>query len=184
MQLEGLLTIGIEQGLLTPSDVLRIRQEMKSNIKRAGQLLVMLENRNRDAAQKIKDADNANLMKVQQASNQQASQNKLQEMQAELAMKKELTAFEAQLKSGLSTQEHTQIMEEIAGKNVGIANQAMINNGGKVDVQRISTHGKLLETKDNNETKLEKERLTHESKIRHTSYQHILDKDPEKNTEE
>jgi len=152
---------------------------MKSNIKRAGQLLVMLENQNRDAAQKIKDADNDNLIKTQQASNQQASQNKLQEMEAELGMKKELLAFEAQLKSGLSKQEHIQIMEEIAGKNIGIENQARISNGGKVDVQSISTHGKLLETKDNNETKLEKERLVHESKVRHTSFQYVLDKQQE-----
>lgn len=184
MQLEGSLQRAEDKGTLTSSDVFRIRQEMKSNVKKAGQLMVMFENQNREAAQKIKDADNANLMKTQQASNQQASQNKLQEMEADLNMKKELLAFEAQLKSSLSKQEHTQMMEEIAGKNIGIENQARINNGGKVDVQSISTHGKLLETKDNNETKLEKERIVHESKVRHTSFQHVLDTELESKKED
>lgn len=163
--LEVLIQLGIQGGMLTPSDVLRVRQQLKTNVKLAGQLLVFLENKNTKEKAKQQSSAIQENASVQQQSVQVSSQMRQQELQLENQAKIELMQFEYQLKSGLSQQEHQQIMQEIAGKNIGIADQARINAGRAVEVQSISTTGKLEEAHIAKDKAVEKAQIDHGSKL-------------------
>lgn len=174
-QVEQLLQIGLQNGSLFPSDVIRIRQELKSDTKKAAQLLVLLEDKNK----KDKDASQAAIQQqqgqVQQQAIQAATQAKQVEMQLEVQTKTKLLQAEYQIKDAFEQKQHERAMELQAAKNIGIENVAQINAGKAVDVQSISTHGKLLEAKDNNDTKLERENIIHNSKIHHAAFQNAIE---------
>jgi len=160
-----LIQLGIQNQTLNPSDVLRVRQQLKTNIKLAGQLLVYLEKKNAKDKEKAAQALSETNGQVQIASAKAASEMKLQEIQSEVQLKGELLKLEYQLKGELSSQEHIQLMEEIAGKNIGIENVANINVGKAVEVQKISTQGKLIESQVAANSKVEAAHLTHQSNI-------------------
>lgn len=168
--LNNLISLGIEQGSLTTSDVLRVRQQLKTNVKLAGQLLVYLEDKNAKDKMKANEANIQATGQAQQQSAQVASQMKQQEMQLEVQGKKELIAFEYQMKGQLSKQVHVETMEEIAAKNVGIENQAQINHDRAVKVQAISTDGKLEEAHVAAENNVEVKHLEHEGNLHLASF--------------
>ncbi len=168
LQIEFDIKLGLQPGGgLFLDDAYRIRQELKSDTKKAIQLMVMLIKKNKDDAQAAKNADIENNGKVQMQSTQIASQMKQQELQLEAQTKIQALQAEYDLKSKLSAQEHQQKMEEIAGSNVGMENVANINAGKSVSVQSISTEGKLQEAHVRHETAIQKEKIIHESGIQH-----------------
>ena len=163
--LEILIQLGIQNGTLTTSDVFRVRQQLKTNVKLAGQLLVFLENKNLKDKMKQQSAAIQETSVAQQQSAQVTSQMRQQELQMEAQIKKDLMAFEYQLKGGLSEQEHVQSMQEIAATNIGIENQANINAGRSVEVQSISTQGKLEEAHIAKQGTVDKANIDHNSKL-------------------
>ena len=78
--------------------------------------------------------------------------------------------FEYKLKADLSSQEHVQTMQEIAGKNSGIIQQAQVNAGRAVKVQEISTTGKLEEAHVAKESALEQAHIDHASKLHQEAF--------------
>lgn len=160
-----LIQLGIQNLTLNPSDILRVRQQLKTNVKLAGQLLVFLEKKN--AKEKLKAQNEAIQQngQVQLQSSQAASQMKQQEIQMDLQGKSELMKLEYQLKGGLSQQEHVQSMQEIAAKNIGIENQANINAGRAVKVQEISTTGKLEEAHMAAANNIDLEHISHQKDL-------------------
>ena len=177
-QINQLIQLGIQNQMLTPSDVIRIRQVLKENDKLAAQLLVYLEEKNRKNKMQEAQANIQNTSQAQQQSAQVASQMKQQELQLEAQTKTQLLRAEFELKGKLSAQEHQQIMEQIAGKNVGIENQANINAGKAVKVQAISTDGKLEEAKVAADNKIEVKHIEHQSKLLHTAFENATKKEP------
>jgi len=113
MALDNLVTLGLEKGTLTTSDAVRIRQEMKQDVKIASQFMVYLEGKNR------KD-------RMEEAAAQQQQNGAIQKESAIVAAKAQSDAAIAQvnaetesekviygLKGQLSAQEHLQKMDEI-----------------------------------------------------------------------
>ncbi|MES2395802.1 MAG: hypothetical protein V4549_07355 [Bacteroidota bacterium] len=164
------IELGIANKTLTSSDALRVRQQLKTNVKLAGQLMVFLEKKNIKEAIKLQSAAIQENAVAQQQSAQVASQMKQQELQLENQAKKELMQFEYQLKGGLSEQEHLQNMQEIAGKNSGLIQQAQVNAGRAIQVQEISTTGKLEEAHIAKEGAIEKSHIDHEGKLKHEAF--------------
>lgn len=167
--------------LLYPSDVLLIQSEMKQDVKKAAQLLVMLEDKNKAAY----SAEASKRSQEQAQFSAQASQVAEQaKMQSELMINKskgEYLKLEFSLKSELSKQEHIQAMEQIAGKNAGLETTAQINAGKSVQVQSISTQGKLEESHVAAENKIQVKHIEHQGKLVHTAYENALEpKDTDK----
>ena len=174
------IELGIANKTITTSDALRVRQQLKTNVKLAGQLLVFLEKKNAKEAMKIQSAAIQENAAAQQQSAQITSQMKQQELQLENQSKMQLMQFEYQLKGGLSEQEHLQTMQEIAGKNIGLENQANINAGRAVQVQSISTQGKLEEKRMGEEGAIEKALIDHEGKLKQEAFKSTINPKKEK----
>lgn len=172
MQIRTSIQLGIAKETLTPSDELRINQQLKTNVKLAGQLMVYLEGKNIKAKQKMQSAAIQETSLAQQQSAAATSQMRQEEIKLEVQEKSALLKLEYSLKGGLSKQEHEQLMIEIGGKNVGMENVANINAGRAVEVQKISTQGKLLEGHIAKEGAIEKERIVHGSKIQKGFQEH------------
>ena len=130
MQLEQLIAVAQEKESLTTSDILLIRQEMKQDVKLAGQLMVHLENKNRKnrmAEEKAKVDYNAQqqqqsaVVTAQATAETEASINK---------GKADLLVLEYTLKSKLSAQEHGQDMqlEDKKGQNALMEQEAQHNH--------------------------------------------------------
>jgi len=166
--------LGQANKTLTTSDALRVRQQLKTNIKLAGQLLVYLEKKNAKEAMKMQSSAIQETASAQQQSAATTSQMRQQELQLENELKKDYLKFEYELKGGLSSQEHIQTMQEIGGKNIGIENAANINAGKAVKVQEISTTGKLEEAHVAKEGAIEKEHIIHEGKLKHEAFKAVV----------
>lgn len=173
------IELGIENGTLNPSDVLRIRQQLKTNVKLAGQLLVFLEKKNAKEKQKMAIEQSQQNGQVQIQSAQAATQSQAQLDEILTANKIKVLEAEYKFKGVLSNQEHGQTMEEIAGKNVGLENQANINAGKAVKVQAISTEGKLQEAHVSADNKVEVKHIEHQSKLLHTAFDNSTNKKQE-----
>lgn len=170
-QINNHIELGIANKTLTSSDALRIRQQLKTNVKLAGQLMVFLEKKNAKEAMKQQSSVIQENAAAQQQSAQITSQMKQSELQAEHAFKIELLKLESELKGGLSSQEHIQKMQEIGGVNSGLIQAAQVGAGKAIAVQEISTAGKLEEAHVKKETVLEKSKTDHESKLNQTAFE-------------
>ena len=166
------IQLGIQQGLLNSSDAIRVRQVMKENVKLAAQLLVFLEDKNRKDAQAAKTADIKNNGQVQQQSAAAASQARQEEMAMALDIEKQKKDYEFQIWQKMQEIETANELKKIAGKNLGIENVANINAGKAVNVQTISTQGKLEESRVAADNKVEVKHIEHESKIQHGLLNH------------
>lgn len=177
IEINNQLALGQQNKTLTASDVIRVRQQLKTNVKLAGQLLVYLENKNIKNQAKLQSNGIQETAKAQQQSAMATSQAKMQEMQAENQLKKDYLQFEYGLKAKLSSQEHTQIMQEIAGKNSGLIEKAYVDAGKAVKVQEISTTGKLEEAHLINAGAMDKVHAEHSSKLSHEAFKAAINKE-------
>ncbi len=178
--LNALIQLGVQNQTLTPSDVLRVRQQMKTNVKLAGQLLVYLENKN---AKQKQDYATANIQQTA-ASQQQSAQitSQLQAQLDEVLTNNKIKLINAQLNADLQIKNvdlHNGLQIQQL-KNEGLATQSEINSGGKVNVQHAANEGKIVTQQIADATKIEREKIIHDSKIKHTAFQSVLDKEAEK----
>lgn len=166
-----LIQLGIQNMTLNPSDVLRVRQQLKTNVKLAGQLLVFLEKKN--AKEKLK-AQNEVIQQngqVQQQSAQMAAQMKQQEMQLDLQGKSEFMKLEYQLDMQKIQIEFDNAMALQQLKNEGTATVAEIAAGGKVNVQDAANRGKIVAQQVSNEGQIEKSKVDHHNNLLHTAFE-------------
>lgn len=139
--------------LLTPSDVIRIRQVMKENVKLASQLLIFLEKKNRDIRMKESIALQQENGKVQIQSAEAAAKSTAETEQMKHQNSISALQTEYDLKSKLSAQEHQQVIEQIVAKNTGTVTVAEVNVEGKEKVQMIANEGKIISQQIANESK-------------------------------
>lgn len=133
-ELMQMIQLGLQQGVLKPSDVILINEYMKSNVKLAAQLLVLREKRNTKEAQMSKQQDIQGNAQAQMQAAQMAEQAKQQTLQLEMQSKAQELQMESQMKSALSAQEHQQKMQEIQLQN-------QLINQGKMNVAQINQEG-------------------------------------------
>lgn len=157
--LEQLIQIGLgsQPPALLPSDATRVRQQMKTDVKLAGELLALLERKNiKDRAKQSAALQQQN-GQIQVQSAQAASQAKQQEMQLQLQVEAQLEKIRTDNKLIIINAEAHSALELQKLKNEGIYTQAEINSGAKRDVQEAMNKGKLENT-------LVSEHLKHQSK--------------------
>lgn len=131
-----LITVGLQTGTLKPSDIILIKEYMKTNVKLAAQLMILREKRNLKEAQALKQQDSQLNAQAQSQAAQMAEQAKQQTLQLEMQSKSQELQMEMQLKSQLSAQEHQQKMEQI-----NLQNQLI--NQGKIQVAQVSHEGSM-----------------------------------------
>lgn len=176
---EGLITLGIQTGSLTTSDVLRVRQQLKTNIKLAGQLLSYLEQKN--SKDKQKQAIELS---------QQNSQVQIQSAQAANQSQAQLDAILTENKIKVIQAQHAVNMEEIGAKgnidlsirkltNDGIETVAAINSAKAENVQQSVNQGKLLVEHIKHESGMQKEHVKHESAINQIALEAAVTPKPE-----
>ena len=153
-QLEGLINLGIQQGVLMPSDVVRIRMVLKEDVKAAAQLMVLLEDKNRKNAEQAKANDIQNNGAVQMQSAQAASQAQAQLDQAITANKIAVINAQAEIDMKKIEFEYSLQMQLQSLKNQGADTVAYINTGGKKDVQEAANQGKVAAQHVANEGKV------------------------------
>lgn len=171
-QIEQQLQLGQQSGMLNPSDVIRIRQVLKEDVKAAGQLLVLLEDKNR----KNKLADSQALQQqnaqVQIQSSQAASQSQAQ--LDEILTQNKIALISAQSEADLKKlQIDFQFQMELQKlKNLGTSTVAEINTGAKVEVGKAASEAKVITQHVANEGGIIKERIIHNSKIEQKHMEH------------
>lgn len=159
------IQLGIANGTLTPSDKLRINQQLKTNTKLAGQLMVFLEQKNSKEKQKQalelqKSNGDVQVQSAQAASQAQAqldqilTQNKIALVNAQL---------EADIKK-LQTESQLAIQLQ-ALKNLGANTVAEINTGAKVSVADATGKAKIIAQHVANEGAIDKAHIDHQSKV-------------------
>ncbi len=151
--------------LLTPSDVGRIRQVMKEDLKLAYQLLVYLEEKNRKNKMDESSALQAQNGQIQQQSAQSAAQAQAQLDQTLTQNKIAVIQAQAQAEDANAQKEFERTMQLQALKNEGLFTVAEISNGGKVSVQKAANDGKIVAAHVASETSIVKEHIIHNSKV-------------------
>ncbi|MES3018143.1 MAG: hypothetical protein V4721_10200 [Bacteroidota bacterium] len=143
-EVQRLIELAIANKTLTSGQVLSVRQQLKTDIKLAGQLLSYYESKNqKDAQAQAIELQEQNgqiqIQSAQAASQAQAqldqvlTQNKIAviEAQAQFDIQKIQMELEANIKLQML-------------KNDGANTVAVINNEGKVDVQQAANEGKIV----------------------------------------
>jgi hypothetical protein len=180
MQIEQQLQLGQQAGLLNPSDVLRIRQVLKEDVKAAGQLLVLLEDKNRkNKLQESQALQQQNAEVQAQAADAAAkSQADLDNILTENKIK--VIDFEYTKKKEYLIEEGRLTLEQIAKKNEGLATVAVISNEGKENVQQRANEGKVIAQHIQNEGKKEVADKEHGHNLMHTAFERATEPKPEK----
>lgn len=139
----GLLQLGIKNQTLFASDAIRINQELEFSDKLAGQLLVLLETKNKENKTKesmqLQEQNSQVQTRAAQASEYAKTESAIAIMNAE----KEIKLFEAQLKEKSDQANHIRTMEQIELKNQGNQSVSLVNSESKTDVQEIANKGKI-----------------------------------------
>jgi len=170
--------------LLLPSDVISIWQEAKFDIKKAAQMLVILEEKNQDAYSLEASKRTKDNGAVQQQSAQMAAQAQVQ-VDAELTKNKIMVLqTEAQIKDAMAEKEFQRAMKLQELKNQGTATVAEIGAGGKVNVQHAANEGKIVTQQVANAGKIDEKHIEHESKTSHIALEHALTPEKEKVAQE
>lgn len=172
MEINALISLGIQAQTLTPSDVLRVRQQLKTNTKLAGQLLAFLEKKNARDKQRMALEQSQQNGQVQVASAQAASQ--AQAELDEVLTENKIALINAQLAADIKKIEvEAEMNMKLQGlKNVGTATVAEIAAGGKINVQDKANEGKIVAAEVARELGVEKAHIEHESKIQHELAKH------------
>jgi hypothetical protein len=164
-QIDQLIQMGLANGTLMVSDAIRIRQELKSSAKLASQLLIMLENKNKEDKMNESMQLQAQNAQVQQQSAQVSSQMKQQEMQLEVQMKTALIQAEYAAKDAFEQAQLQRDMMLQQLKNEGAYTVAEINSDGKVNVQAAANQGKVVAQQVASQSNLQKESMRGQSEI-------------------
>lgn len=135
-ELYTMLTMGMQQGTLKPSDILLIREYMKSNVRLAAQLMILRENKNIKEAQESKQKDSELNAQAQSQAAVVAQQAQQQTLQIEMQSKMQELKMEMEMKMALSAQEHQQKMQQIQL-------QMQMMNQGKSEVAQINHEGAM-----------------------------------------
>jgi len=172
MQLEGLINLGIEQGVLMPSDVVRVRAVLKEDVKSAAQLMVLLEEKNRKNAEASKMADIEANGQMQMQSAQVAAQSNAELDKIVTANK--IALIEAQKNADIEKArfEFDLQMQLQSLKNNGAEIVAYINSDKATGVQETINEGKKEVAKIAGQVTLAKETIAHEGKIREKMVDH------------
>lgn len=171
-ELRDLIALGIQTGVLMPSDVLQIQMQMKTDVTLAGQLLVMLEEKNRKAKMEESNMAIQQNGQTQQQSLQMAAQIEQQRLQMEIQGKTTLLQTEWQLKGQYSSQEFQQQMELQRLKNLGTSTVAEIGADSKTNVQVEANKAKTATALIQSQTMVAKEHIIHSSKIQENHQLH------------
>jgi hypothetical protein len=158
---------GLAKGTITTSDALRVRQQLKTNTKLAGQLLAYLEKKNAKAKQ-------AEAMQQIQANGQTQQESAMAASQAQAQLDEVLTnnkmkviQLQGQIDIATKTAEAELQMKLQELKNLGANTVAEINTGGKIDVQHAANEGKIVAQQVASQSNIEKEHIIHKSKVQH-----------------
>jgi hypothetical protein len=166
------IQLGISQGIITVSDKIRVMQQMKTNIKLAGQLLVYLENKNAKNKAKEAQALSAQNGQVQIQSAQAASQAQAQLDEVLTTNKIKVIEATAQFDMQIKRLELQNAMKLQELKNLGANTVAEINTGGKIQVQDAANKGKVVAAQVTADSKIETVHLTHKSDIQKGFQEH------------
>jgi len=164
-QIDQMIQMGLANGTLHVSDAIRIRQELKASAKLASQLLIMLENKNKEDKIKESAALQEQNAQVQQQSAMMASQLKQQEMQLEVQTKSALIQAEYAAKNAFEQEQLQRNMMLQQLKNEGAYTVAEINSDGKVNVQAAANQGKVIAQQVASQSNLQKESMRGQSEI-------------------
>lgn len=161
----NLINLGIQNQTLETGQVLRVRQQLKTNVKQAGQLLSYFESKNKKDAQ-----DRALQMQQQNGQTQIQSAQAASQSQAQLdaiLTENKIKLINAQLNADMQKmQAESQLALQLQDrKNEGANTVAEINTGAKVSVQEAANKGKIIAQHVANEGNIEKEHVIHSSEI-------------------
>jgi hypothetical protein len=174
MQLDEQIKIGQQNKELKTSDVVRIRQMMKEDLKLAARLMVLLEDKN------AKEAQDAQLQMVQmngqtqQQSAQMASQMKQQELQIEIQSKGQMLQMEYQLKDAFEDKQFQRNLALQREKNAGIELVAQINAGKQIKVQEVANDGKLKTAIIEGNNQIAKTSIVHHTTHSSIDHKHLV----------
>jgi hypothetical protein len=178
-EINQLIQLGIKNQTLNTSDVLRVRQQLKTNPKLAGQLLSWLEKKN--AKQKQKDAIEMSQQngQVQMQSAQAASQAQAQLDQVLTQNKIQVIDFQFQreMEKIKLEKEYELKIQEL--KNTGSETVAAINTTGKENVQKTMNDGKVAVEHIKHESGMQKEHIKHESALSQMALEAAITPKPE-----
>ncbi len=159
------IALGVENGTLMASDVSRVNQQLKTNVKLAGQLLVYLEKKN------LKDKEKMQTANIQMTANAQAQSGQAA-AQAQAQLDEILTANKIKIEEAKSNFELQKLQIEFQNemelqklKNQGIEVVAAINSQRAENVQGAVNEGKIMVEKIKHESGVEQKHLEHESGI-------------------
>lgn len=175
-EIRELVSLGIQNGSLNTSDVLRVNQQLKTNVKLAGQLLAFLETKNAKAKQKEAIALSQQNGEVQMQSAQAASlaqaqldevltNNKIKVINAQADADIKKIQFESGIDLTLQ-QEKNKGAETVAVINSHKTNEMQQTiNQGKTEVAHINAHASVTKEAIKHESGIEHKHLNHESDI-------------------
>lgn len=175
IEIQNLINLGIQNKTLKTGQVLRVRQQLKTDTKLAGQLLAYFEDKNEKDAQANAIALQEQNGQVQIASAQAAAQSQAilikEQISADIAKiqeqaKADIAKIQAELQANLMLQ---------GLKNEGANTVAVINSESKVDVQNAANEGKIIATQVANEGKKEAENIKGSVKIADSHLAHMKD---------
>ncbi len=130
---QGDIQIALGEKSIELADAIQVREVLKSNVKLATQLLIYLQKKRRKERME-EAAHNSELnSKQQQDSAGAASQGEQQTLMVDAKVKKDLMAYEYELKAKLSSQESLQRQREI-----------LLQNQGKTDAAAVAHESALL----------------------------------------
>ena len=155
MQTESLINMGIEQNVLMPSDVIRVRQVLKEDVKAAAQLLVLLEDKNRKNEAAAKQADIEANGAAQTQAAKAASESAAQLDDKVSANKLSYLTAEYKLKSDFEMLQASNLLELQKVKNQGAYTVAEIAANKAINVQEAANRGKAVNEQIISETKKE-----------------------------
>lgn len=176
--INNLINLGIQNNTLETGQVLRVRQQLKTNVKLAGQLLSFFESKNKkDAQDKAMQLQQQNgqvqIQSAQAASQSQAqldailTENKIKIINAQLNADLQVKQFESQA--------NLQLQDK---KNLSAETVAVIGAHGKVDVQSEANKAKVIQAQVTSETKIADTHLiTHSKEVQQSKdHAHVIQK--------
>lgn len=155
MELTNLLMESVRNKQLTSSDVIRVKQQMKTDTKLAAQLMVLLENKNKKEAQKQSMELQKQNGDIQVQSAQASKKAETEAMTMIEKAKQETLMLEYRLKAELARVEIEGEKEVQILKNQGTLNVASTAKAGKEESEMIKHHSKILQNSQAKESEKE-----------------------------
>lgn len=162
IEIQNLINLGIQNKTLKTGQVLRVRQQLKTDTKLAGQLLAYFESKNEKDAQAnaIALQEQNGQVQIQSAQAAAASQAEIIKLQVDADIAKisaqtqaDIAKIQAELQANMQLQ---------SLKNQGTATVAVIAAEGKVNVQDAANEGKIVAQHVANQGKLMDTQMNHD----------------------